>query len=188
MNMQVSKQTWIIAGLLLLTMVLTRSQLISHIQDTSWAVFFLLGFYIRRAFALGLFFIVAFAVDLLVIQAQGGENFCFTPSYPFLIPAYAALWGGGRWFANHYQENLRGGIYFLGAAVIGITASFLVSNFGFYWFSGRFPDMSSLEYVLRIAKYLPMYLQTTLLYLGIAGVIHLAVTHANKLSDTRPHA
>ena len=188
MNTQISNRTWIIGGLLLLTMVLTRSHLINHIQDTSWAVFFLLGFYIRRIFVFGLFFLAAFAVDLFIIDAQGGTSFCFTPSYPFLIPAYAALWAGGRWFANHYHENLRGGIYFVGAAVIGITVSFLISNFGFYWFSGRFPDMSSLEYVQRIVKYLPMYLQTTLLYLGIAGVIHLAVTHANKLSDKRPHA
>jgi len=187
MNTEVLNRTWIIGGLLLLTMVLTRSPLINHIQDTSWAVFFLLGFYNRRVFIFGLFFLAAFAVDLLVIQTQGIANFCFTPAYPFLIPAYAALWTAGRWFANHYQENLRGGIYLVAAAIVGITVSFLISNFGFYWFSGRFPDLSSFEYVQRIAKYLPMYLQTTLLYLGIVVVVHLAVTQAQKLSARTPN-
>ena len=187
MNTQVSNRTWIIGGLLLLTMILTRSPLINHIQDTSWAVFFLLGFYVRRVFVFGLFFLAAFAVDLLAIQTQGIDSFCFTPSYPFLIPAYAALWGAGRWFANHYQENLRGGFYFVVAAILGVTVSFLVSNFGFYWFSGRFPDMGGLEYIQTIAKYLPMYLQTTIVYLGIAAVIHLAVIQAQKLSARTPN-
>ena len=107
-KLSMTKQQWIVVGLLLFTLVLTRTHLIQHVQDASWAVFFLLGFYLRSVFGLSVFLLAAFVVDLLVIESKGGVSYCFTVSYPFLIPAYASLWFAGRWFANHYSEDLRG--------------------------------------------------------------------------------
>jgi len=183
------KQTWLIGGLLLLIMVATRSHiLLSHIQDASWAIFFILGFYISKQLGLPLFLAAAFIVDLLVIESKGGESYCFTVSYPFLIPAYASLWFAGRWFANHYSEDLRGLAYFVASAIIGIAACDIISSGGFYWFSGRFAEVNMAEFAHRIATFMPMFMKTTMMYLGIAAVIHLAVVQANKLSSSAHHS
>ena len=188
MNKLTKNQTWIIAGLLLLILVTTRAHFISHIQDASWAIFFILGFYVRNALAFPIFWLVAFAVDLMVIESKGGQSYCFTISYPFLIPAYASLWFAGRWLAGHYSENLRGLLYFVIAAVVGITACDLISSGGFYWFSGRFTDVNVAEFTGRIVKYLPWFMKTTLIYLAVAAFVHIVVIQAGKLRGSSTHS
>ena len=183
MNTLTKNQTWLVAGLLLAALILTRSHFITHFQDATWAIFFMLGFYVRKAIGFPIFWLVTFAVDLLVIESKGGESFCFTVSYPFLIPAYASLWFAGRWFAGHYSENLRGLLYFVVAAVVGITVCDIISSGGFYWFSGRFENVNISEFAGRIARYLPMYMKTTLIYLAGAAVLHMIVIQAGKLRD-----
>lgn len=187
MNTLTKNQLWAITGLLLITMIITRTHMIHHIQDASWAVFFLLGFYIRKAIAFPLFWLVAFAVDLIVIESKGGQSYCFTISYPFLIPAYASLWFAGRWFAKNYSENLRGLLYFIAAAVVGITVCDMISSGGFYFFSGHFADVNVSEFATRLATYLPMFMKTTMLYLMIAAVIHIAVIQAGKFTGNPRH-
>ncbi len=181
------KTKLIIGGLLLLAMVVTRGNISAHLQDASWAIFFLVGFYLRGAlcgrYAFPLFFAAAFIIDLIVIDAQGGTHYCFTPSYPFLIPAYAAMWFAGRWFANQYQENALGLIKFVGAAFVGVVVCFLISNIGFYFFAGKFEAMSIIEYAQSVAKYLPSYLSTTAVYLGFTALLHLAITYGRKLGS-----
>ncbi len=181
MNTLTKNQTWLIAGLLLSILVVTRAHFFTHIQDASWAIFFMLGFYVRKAIGFPIFWLVAFAVDLLVIESKGGQSYCFTVSYPFLIPAYASLWIAGRWFAGRYSENLRGLLYFVAAAVVGITVCDIISSGGFYWFSGRFENVNFSEFAGRIARFLPMFMKTTMIYLAIAAVVHIVVIQAGKL-------
>ncbi len=188
MNTLSKNQLWTITAMLLLVMIVTRTHLINHIQDASWAVFFLLGFYIRKVIAFPIFWLVAFAVDLIVIESKGGQSYCFTISYPFLIPAYASLWFAGRWFAKHYSENLRGLLYFVGSAVVGIAICDMISSGGFYFFSGRFADVNISEFAGRLATYMPMFMKTTLLYLSIAAVVHLAFVQASKFSSKLHHS
>ena len=180
MNTLTKNQLWTITGLLLITMIVTGTHMIHHVQDASWAVFFILGFYIRKAIAFPVFWLVAFALDLIVIESKGGQSYCFTVSYPFLIPAYASLWFAGRMFAKNYSQSLRGLLYFVGFSIIGITVCDIISSGGFYFFSGRFTDVNISEFAGRIAAYLPMFMKTTLLYLSIAAVIHLVVIQASK--------
>jgi len=197
-NTLTRNQQLIIGALLLLMLVITRSHLINHIYDASWAIFFMVGFYFRGSltasgtsltrYSFPLFWLVAFATDLLVIESKGGESYCFTASYPFLIPAYASLWMAGRWFANHYSENLRGLLYFVGAAVVGITVCDIISSGGFYWFSGRFTDENMTEFVSRIATYLPLFMKTTMMYLGFATVLHLVIKHSGKITGSEQHS
>ncbi len=183
------QQQWVVGGLLLLVMAVTRSHiLLSHIQDASWAIFFLLGFYLRQPLGLVVFLLVAFAIDLLVIESSAGESYCFTVAYPFLLPAYTSLWLAGHWFANHYREDIRGLFYFIAAAVVGIAVCDMIASGGFYWFSGRFSDVNVATFVQRLATYTPLYMKTTLLYLGIAAVIHLAVVQAGRFKAQTYHS
>lgn len=175
-------QLLLIGGLLLLAMIVTRSHLVNHVQDMSWAVFFIAGFYLRKYLAFPVFFIAALAVDLVVIKVQGGDNYCFTPSYAMLVPAYFSMWFAGRWLAGHYREDARGVLNLAGSAILGTTACFLISNAGFYAFSGRFGEMAMLEYATKVANYMPMYMQTTLLYVGAAALLHVAVKQASRMA------
>jgi len=181
-----SKQ-FIIAALLMFIMILTRGNITAHIQDASWAIFFLVGFYLRSSllsrYAFPFFFLLAFVIDLIVIDAQGGTHYCFTASYPFLIPSYAALWFAGRLFAGKYQENMSGLVNFIGLAFIGVVVCFLVSNLGFYYFAGKFEAMSLMQYSQSVAKYLPAYLSTTGTYLGFFALLHLSIVHGRKLQN-----
>ena len=181
MNTLTKNDTWLVAGLLLSILIITRAHFITHIQDASWAIFFMLGFYVRNVLGFPIFWLVAFAVDLITIQAKGGQSYCFTISYPFLIPAYASLWSAGRWFAGNYSENLKGFIYFVAAALVGITVCDIISSGGFYWFSGRFENVNFSEFAGRIARFLPMFMKTTVMYLAIAAVVHIIVIQAGKL-------
>lgn len=181
----------IIGALLAVAMILTRGNITAHLQDASWAIFFIVGFYLRDSkiarYAFPVFFLLAFVIDLIVIDAQGGTHYCFTPSYPFLIPAYASMWAAGRWFAGQYQEQLQGNTIsafkFVGAALVGTVACFLISNVGFYIFAGKFEVMSIVEYSSRVAKYLPGYLTTTAIYLSSIALVHLAITHGKRLAN-----
>jgi len=183
MNSLSKNQTWLVAGLLLSILIVTRAHFITHIQDASWAIFFMVGFYVRNVLGFPVFWLVAFAVDLITIEAKGGQSYCFTISYPFLIPAYASLWFAGRWFSGNYSENLKGFIYFVAAALVGITICDIISSGGFYWFSGRFTDTNFSEFTGRIARFLPMFMKTTVMYLAIAAVVHIIVIQAGKLSS-----
>ena len=177
-----------IAGSLLVAMILTRGNITAHLQDASWAIFFMVGFYLRGGalgrYAFPAFFLVAFVIDLLVIDvANGGTHYCFTPSYPFLIPSYFAMWFAGRWFANHYQESGLGLFKFVAAAFVGTVACFFISNIGFYFFADKFEVMSISEYAQAVSKYLPGYLKTTGIYLSFIGLVHLAIVHGRKLAN-----
>ncbi len=182
------KTKYIIGGLLLLAMILTRGNITAHLQDASWAIFFMVGFYLRGAscgrYAFPAFFLFAFVIDLVVIDAvNGGTHYCFTPSYPFLIPSYFAMWFAGRWLANNYQENALGLFKFVAAAFVGTIVCFFISNLGFYFFAGKFEAMNIAEYAQAVAQYLPGYLTTTGIYLGFVGLMHLAIVHGRKLAS-----
>ena len=172
-----NKNQWLVGGGLLLTMLATRTHLVDHLQDASWAVFFLLGFYVRSAFAYPLFWLAAFAIDYTVTADGSVSNYCMTPAYGFTFVAYAALWGAGRWFAQHFSYDMRGAARLAGAVVVGTLACFAISNVSFYALADYFAKMSMADYALAVLKYLPAYLQTTLFYTGIAALVHLGVQH-----------
>ena len=187
-----SKSQYIIGSVLLGLMVITRGNISAHLQDASWAIFFLVGFYLRDSslarLAFPLFFLAAFAIDLVVIDAQGGVHYCFTPAYPFLIPAYASMWFAGKWLANNATENALGLFKLIAAAAVGVTVCFVISNAGFYFFSEKFETMTISHYVNSVAQYLPAYLKTTAIYLGFATLVHMVLLQSNKLSSERAHS
>ena len=173
---------YLLGGILLFLMIVTRAGFVNHIQDASWAVFFILGFYLRAAIALPLFLLVAFIVDISVILATGGENYCFTISYPFLAPAYGSLWLAGRWLANNYSVNVKGLLSLVLAVIVGTTVCDIFSSGGFYFFSDRFAETTFTGFMERIATYLPMYMKTTAIYVAIATAVHFAVLQILKLN------
>lgn len=179
---KISKQ-WLIAALLLAIMVFTRGGFVSHMLDASWAIFFLVGFYLRNYLGLPIFILAAIGIDFAVIAASGGhQDFYLTPSYLFVIPAYSSLWFAGRFVANRYSESVKGLLTFVAAAIVGIVACDLISSNGFYLMSDSIEGLSLAELASRVSQFTLDSLKTTMLYLSIAAIIHIAFVQATKFN------
>lgn len=146
-----------------------------HMPDASWAIFFLAGFYLAPAWLLALL-VQAVAIDYVAIEMLGTSAFCVTPAYAALLPAYAALWLGGRWLARKASTDLNGLGRLAGAALASTLVAFALSNGAFYWFGGRVAETSLAQYVQTWIDYAPGFLGSTLLYLSVAVLAHLAVS------------
>lgn len=164
------------------TMAATRGQqfapLGQHLPDATLAVFFLAGFYLRPAWAFPALFGVAAAMDIIAVGWGGVSSYCLTPAYGFLIPAYGAIWGAGRWYAGRHEEAARTLPVLAGTLLAGGLVAELLASGGFYLFSGRFETLSLAELVVRLATYLPQTLFGLVAYVGAAGIIHLVAKRA----------
>ena len=184
------RQTWIILFVLSILMLLTRS---SHsisleiLPNASWAIFFIGGFYLRRAGWFLFFLMQAFLLDLVAVTWGGVSNFCVSPAYPFLLPAYAALWFSGRWYASHFILARNNIPVFIFSIFSGALVCELFSSGGFYFVSGRFADISLTGFAERFIIYFPSSLGNLLFYVAIAGALHIAVAVTRRnTSKSRP--
>lgn len=179
---------WIILSVLTVLMLLTRSShtiSLAVLPNASWAIFFIAGFYLRRAGWFIFFLAQAFALDLIAVTWGGVSNFCVSPAYPFLVPAYAALWLSGLWYASHYTMAWSNLPLLLLSVLSGALVCELLSSGGFYFVSGRFTDTSLSGFAERLALYFPLSLGALLFYTIIAALLHLAITLTrHKTSDS----
>ena len=96
----------LIAFMLVLLMIITRSHhfaAMHNLPGASWAIFFLAGVYLRTFWSLPGFLALSWWLDFAAYTWGGASNFCLTPAYVFLLPAYASLWLAGRWYVGRYQ-------------------------------------------------------------------------------------
>lgn len=92
-----------IAAIIAFFMLLTRG---SHVltavslPDASLVLFLLGGLLLGRAAWFVVFFILASVIDFGAAAIDSWQAFCLTDGYWGLIPAYGAMWLGGRWLAK----------------------------------------------------------------------------------------
>ena len=151
-----------------------------HLPDASWAVFFLAGFYLRTVWMFPALIALAGVSDYVTIAWFGVSDFCVSPAYGLLLPAYGALWLAGRWYAGRHRFALSTLIPLAGSVVIGAALCEIISSGGFYFFSGRFAETSLVELGLRLAKYFPPSMESLALWMGIAIVAHIVFTLAGS--------
>jgi len=176
-----TKNQWLVGGILLLAMLITRAHVTDHLLDASWAVFFLAGFYLRNVLAFGVFMAVAVAIDYVAITKFGVSDFCVSQAYVALVPAYGALFVAGRWFSSAWQgETLATLGKLVLAVVVGFAVSEVISSGSFYAFSGKFAEFSAVELGGRLVKYAPHGLYVTGLYVTVGTFVHVAVSMVNR--------
>jgi len=164
-------------------MWLTRGQHIAtltQLPDASWAIFFALGFYFRRNLLLPLFLAQAALIDYLAITQFGVSDYCVTPAYTMLLPAYAALWLAGRNYAARFRFNWPTLLPLTASAAAGTLVCELISSGSFYFTSGRFADTSLTEFGSRIVQYLPGNLASVALYLGCIALTHGLIVYGQQ--------
>lgn len=190
--LKLSNRHQIAVGLALAAlMIVTRGQHFPTVKQllpsASWAVFFLAGVYLRPAWALAAFFGLASFLDFAAINWQGVSDYCVSPAYMALIPAYTALWFGGRWFAGHYSVKPVALLPLAASVLVSVFVCELISSGSFYFFSGRFAEPTLAEFALRIVKYFPSFLGSTAFWIATAALVHTAVvvTHHIAVKPTQ---
>jgi hypothetical protein len=186
-----SRTEWLIGCMLLVALIITRSGMPrSHFgtdinfPDASWSVFWLCGALTTRRWWPALFLLACVAVDFFVI-ASGVAADCFTPAYPFLIPAYLSLWAMGRFLSAGLQFGAGALLQSALSVLLGTTVCFTVSNLGFYLASGQFVWMTGTDYAQVVIHFWPHYLKTTSMYAGIGLVIYHIARFANDARETK---
>ncbi|MCY1671968.1 hypothetical protein OVA07_13245 [Novosphingobium sp. SL115] len=163
-----------VLGLLAFVMLVTRTHSLSnvlHLPDTSLASFFVLGFLVRKPAAFAGLFLLGFAIDVTVIGWFGQSDFCFTPAYWMLVPAYGVMWFAGRFGAEKLGMRASALPALTVLLIIATLVSQIFSSGGFYFLGGRFAEPTIAGFTPRLARYFPPTLYATLLWSGAAAAI-----------------
>ncbi len=174
------------AAVIAFFMLLTRgSHVLSAVSlpDASLVLFLLGGLLLGRAAWFVLFFILASVIDFGVAALDPWQGFCLTDGYWGLIPAYGAMWLGGRWLAKR-----RDAFAPLAYAVVALTTTliaFVISTQTYYLYSGRFPNNGVLETMQYGWDYLPAYLGYTALYFVLVWVAVRVMRQLNLVSPAQ---
>ncbi len=175
-----STRSQIAIGLLLVSlMILTRSHHFAsthNLADASWVIFFLAGVYLPSTWPLLGLFALSWWLDFAATNWGGVSDYCLTPAYVFLLPAYASLWLSGRWYTQRYQFASSTLIPLSISVIVGLILCGLFSSGGFYFFSGHITETNLNEFGDQLIKYLPLYIETFVFYLGVAVLIHTLFT------------
>ena len=181
-----ARQQIAISFVLVLMMLLTRSHHwagIHSLPDASWAIFFLLGVYVRALWVVPVLIAASVVIDYVAITWGGVSDFCVSPAYWLLIPAYVVLFAGGRFYARGHRLSLLGLARLVGVALAVVVVAELLTSGGFYFFSGRFAEPTLAGFVPRFEQYFPRMLGTFALYLGAAAAVHVALAAAFRRDD-----
>ncbi len=165
-------RTLVVGASLALLMAATRGQHFASIDalpSASWAVFFLAGALLPSRWAFAAFFALATALDISGLAAGTVAAWCMSPAYWVMLPAYAALWFGGRVYAGMHRDAWstvpRLALVLIATAVV----TYAISKGGFYFLSGQYPDATLAGFLARVPQYFPASLGT------LAGYVALAV-------------
>lgn len=152
---------------LTILMALTRSDHFGSaisLPDASLAVFYLAGIFTGGVMSLGILLAEAALLDYVAITHWNVSDYCISPAYIFLIPTYATVFLAGHWSKKYTSFKTSDVSIQLVLLFASATIAFFISNGSFYWLSGKFPDLSIVEYAERVAKYYPAYVSSTLIY------------------------
>jgi len=181
MNTIQTKNIAILVALIAL-MAATRSHhfdTLTHMPDASLAAFLLAGFYLPTL-ALPLLLGVAGCADYFAFNYAGVSDWCFSPAYWFLIPTYAVMWSAGRFYRVRHSQTLQSLALFGAIALVATSIAFVISSGSFYLFSGRFADMTALQYAGSVSQYYVPYLISAFMYLSVAVGIQIAAEHSSR--------
>lgn len=186
--MNLSPRNQLLIGIALAAlMAMTRGQHFAtvNLPSASWAVFFLAGVLLKPRWVFPALFVQASLLDMAAVQWAGVSDWCMSPAYWLLVPAYGSLWLGGRLYASLHRHELIN--LLLLAAIVSVSAfvCYLFSGGGFLFFSGRYPDPSLMQLGDRIAIYYPRNLANLALYIGTATVLYVGLHAAFSGRESR---
>src|SRR4029077_4283807 len=118
----------------------------------------------------------AVGIDGIAIRHYGVSNYCVTPAYWFIVPAYAAVWLGGAWVRRHYQHSPRDLLRLLASLVASVTVCFLLTQASFYWLGGQVEHPSFAGWWSNFTRWYGYFLTVSSAYVAPAALVHIAFT------------
>ncbi|MGI9211469.1 MAG: hypothetical protein ACR2HF_03260, partial [Methylococcaceae bacterium] len=136
------------------------------------------GYSCSRRESLPGFLGLAVLIDYLAITVGGISAYCWTPAYAFLLPAYGAVWMAGRYCRTQgltWADPLLAVLLWGGSSV-----AFLISELGFYQFSG-YVQQDILAYATSMIQYYPSYIVPGVIYvLAILVMARIPGLHTGR--------
>jgi hypothetical protein len=170
----IANRPWAIPLVLVVLMGVTRGHHFGTpeaLPDASWAVFFLAGVFARPLLVFALLCAASVLCDWIAIDLYSVPSFCVTPAYAMLLPAYAALWSGGRFLARRNLHSWSVVAPLVASVLVSSFAAELLSSGGFYFLGGRFPDPTLEGFLPRLGMFYPGMLAGMSFYVGLAAVV-----------------
>lgn len=158
---------------------------VESLPSASWAVFFLAGVFVRSRWAFPALFMESVALDFGALWSGAVSDWCISPAYWLLVPAYGVLWFGGRLFADRQLQGLRQLAWLAVCVIVSAFVTQVISSGGFYFFSGRYAEPTFAGLVERLVIYYPRYLSTLAMYVSFAAVLYVALSTAFRSADRR---
>lgn len=159
--------------------------LMQALPGASWAAFFLAGVYLRPAWMLAVLLGLTAFLDYAAIAWGGVSDFCVSPAYVALIPAYASLWLAGRWYATRHRFVWATLVPFAASIVVGAAVCELFSSGAFYFLSGRFAEPTLVGFDTRLVRYFPSDLGAVAFYAVMAAAAHALLVLTRSAGVTR---
>jgi hypothetical protein len=147
-----------VALALAVLLVATRGQhaaSIDALPSASWAVFFLAGALLRPRLAFVGFLALATLVDVGSLAADRIAAHCMGAAYWTLVPAYAALWFGGRVYARLHRDAPATVPRLAAVLLASAVAAYVFAKGGYYALSGAYPDGTLGGFLARVPTYFP---------------------------------
>lgn len=160
---------------------------LEQLPSASWAVFFLAGVYLRSRWVFPALLAEAAALDFAAITWAGVSDFCVSPAYGFLLPAYGTLWLAGHWYANRHRDAVTTLIPLTLSVLVGAAVCEVISSGSFYFLSGRFGQTTVTQFAHNFTLYFPYSLSSLAFYVFIAGMIH-AIARVPMMAFSRGRA
>ena len=158
-----------------------------NLPDASMALFFLGGLFLRKHWQFAAYLAMALVIDWVAIEVVGTDDFCVTPAYSFLLPAYAVLWYGGRCYADRLQESVGSLAEAAGVGLLASVVSFAISNGAFYWLGGRHTAPLDLTgHWQSFAQWMPLFVRTTMTYIVVALALYAVAARVLRRDGQRP--
>ncbi|MCK5829711.1 MAG: hypothetical protein KAH20_05365 [Methylococcales bacterium] len=154
------------------------------LPDASLAVFFLAGLWFGGILLFLSLLLEAGLIDYIAISQFSVSDFCISPAYIFLIPAYAAVWFGGyycRVFGSQKIAHIAAQFVVL---IVTVSLAYLISNGSFYLLSDKFTETSWGYYTAHFMKYYISYIQYAVLY-TVSIYAFVQLIHQIKFLNSR---
>lgn len=183
MPRNLSTQSLAIGFIIALMVIITRGHhfaSIDFLPSASYAAFFIAGYYLRSTLVFVALLALCAALDMAAITWGGVSNFCVTPAYGFLLPAYGSMWLAGRWTASNTAWQLNSLFKLTGAVLLSSLVAELFSSGGFYFFGGRYAEPTMVEFGARLVKYFPKQLEAIAFWVVVALIAHVVFGLAKR--------
>jgi hypothetical protein len=183
MPSKLSTQSLAIAFVIALMVIATRGNhfaAIDFLPSASYAAFLIAGYYLRSTIMFVALLALCAGLDMAAVTWGGVSNFCVTPAYGFLLPAYGTMWLAGRWLADNTSWAFSSLFKLTGVVLAASAIAELFSSGGFYFFGGRYPDPTFAEFVPRLVKYFPKQLEAIAFWVVVALIAHVVFGLAKR--------